>query len=53
MYFLELLYYGAVLGIGCYLGAMGMKAMIDLIVGVIDGINKKLSKSRSNNFRDK
>ena len=46
MDFFELLYCGAVLGMGCYLGSMGMKAAIDLLTAMIEWVNKRVSKTR-------
>ena len=53
MDFFELMYCGAVLGMGCYLGVMGMKAAIDLLVGIIEWVNKKLFKVHQGNNRNK
>ena len=53
MDFFELMYCGAVLGMGCYLGAMGMKAAIDLLVAIIEWVNKKLFKVQQCNNRNK
>ena len=53
MDFFELMYYGAVLGMGCYLGAMGMKAAINLLEAIISWINKKLSKFLKGNNQNK
>ena len=38
---LELMYYGLIMGLSCYLGAMGMKVLIDLIVKAIDWLKNK------------
>ena len=46
MDFFELLYCGAVLGMGCYLGSMGMKATLDLLTAMIEWVNKRVSKTR-------
>lgn len=50
MNFFELLYQGAAIGMGCYLGVIGMKAVIDLLNIAINKVNKKLSEyqKRSN-----
>lgn len=46
MDFFELMYCGAALGKGCYLGAMGIHALTELIVLGIKQINKKQKQDR-------
>ena len=53
MDFFELMYFGAVLGMGCYLGTMGMKATFDMLVWLLEWINKKLSKTRQRQNQNK
>lgn len=46
MDFYELICSGTAIGIGCYLGVMGMHAFAELIVFSIKQINKKQNRDR-------